>query len=124
MGLIHHLHKTNVNVCSAKLIPISRTRITRGDHLDELMNYLITTTGKHDLLVAPNVFLCIEDGATPNSNNNILAHHIIGILHYKITLYSYKLRLKQLKEIVAEWTMTYRDYIKEKNKGECSIDVF
>ena len=123
MGLIHHLHKTDVNVCSAKLIPISRTRITRGDHLDELMNYFITTTGKQDLLVAPNVFLRIEKGATPNSNH-IFAHHTIGILHYKITLYSYKLRLKQLKEIVAEWTVTYRDYIKEKNKGECSIDVF
>jgi hypothetical protein len=32
--------------------------------------------------------------------------------------------LKQLKGIVTEWTVTYRDYIKDKNKGEYFIKVF
>jgi hypothetical protein len=32
--------------------------------------------------------------------------------------------LKQLKGIVTEWRVTYRDYIKDKNKGEYFIKVF
>ncbi len=85
------------------------------------MNYFITTTGKQDLLIAPNIYLRIEKGETPNMKDHLFAHQLIGILHYKITLYSYKLTLKQLKGIVNEWTVTYRDYIKDKNKGEYNL---
>jgi hypothetical protein len=125
LSLLYHLHTTDANICSAKFIPPSTKCITKKeDHLDELTNYFITTTGKQDLLIASNIYLRIEKKETPNTKNNIFAHEVIGILHYKITLYSYKLTLKQLKANVNEWTATYRDYLKNKSKGECFIDVF
>ncbi|CAM4771966.1 unnamed protein product [Rotaria magnacalcarata] len=107
----------NVNTCSVKFIPNSRCWTKQDDHQDELMNYFITTTGEQDLLISPNIYLHIQKGDTPNTKDHVLAHQFIGILHYKITLYSYKLTLKQLKAIVTEWAVTYRNYIKNKNKG-------
>lgn len=115
MGLVYHLHTTNVNVCSAKLIPTNLYRINPDDHLDELMNYFITTTGLQDLLITPQIYLHIQKGPKPNTKDSEL--DTLGIFHYKITLYSYKLTLKELKELVNRWTMDYRNYIKEKTKG-------
>ena len=116
MGILYHLHSTDVNVCSGKFIPTSRYVRSTDDHLDELMNYFITTTGKEDLLVASSIYLHIEKGVTPDTTGYVSTFNI-GIFHYKITLYSYKFTLKQLKEIINQWTNNYRDYIKEKNKG-------
>ncbi|CAF2058514.1 unnamed protein product [Rotaria magnacalcarata] len=118
LGLLHHLHMINVNTCSVKFIPNSRCWTKQDDHQDELMNYFITTTGEQDLLISPNIYLHIQKGDTPNTKDHVLAHQFIGILHYKITLYSYKLTLKQLKAVVTEWVVTYRNYIKNKNKGD------
>jgi hypothetical protein len=113
-----------VNVCSAKFIPTSRRSITKDDHLDELTNYLITATGKQDLLIAPNIYLHIEKGPTPDPKVHIFSNNFFGVLHYKVILYSYKLRLKQLKASLTEWTVTYRDYVKEKTKGESFLDRY
>ena len=81
------------------------------------MNYFITTTGKEDPLIAPYIYLHIEKGHTPNAKDYIFFDRMMGILHYKITLYSYKVTLKQIKENLTQWTRNYRDYIKEKTKG-------
>ncbi|CAF3660239.1 unnamed protein product [Adineta steineri] len=119
LGVLHHLHATDINICSAKSIPTStnKSKTTNPDPLDELVNYFITSTGKQDLLIAPNIYLHIQKAAQPDPKTSIFAYQTIGLLHYKITLYSYKLTFKQLKGIITEWTVAYRDYIKEKNKG-------
>ena len=117
LGLLHHLHTTDANICSAKSISTNGSVAKTDDHKDELMNYFITNTGKRDLLIAPHIYLHIQKGETPNAKNNIFADRFIGIFHCKITLYSYKITLKQLKTTVTEWTTTYRDYLKDKNKG-------
>lgn len=106
-----------MNIRSAKFIPLSKCRTKNDDDFDELLNYFITTTGKHDLLIAPQIYLRIQKGELPNMKDYFFSDRLLGILHYKITIYSYKLTLKQLKEIINQWTTNYQDYIKQKTKG-------
>ncbi|CAF1349771.1 unnamed protein product [Adineta ricciae] len=116
LGLIHYLHSSDINICSAKLIPTYTNRYkTKSDtSLDELVNYLITSTGKEDILIAPTIYLHIEK-ENPSTTNTY--SYRIPSQKYTITLYSYKLTLRQLKTQVNEWTVQYREYIKGKNKG-------
>ena len=117
MGLIHHLQSSDINICSAKLIPTYTNKYkTKGDpSLDELVNYFITSTGKEDILIAPTIYLHIEKEKPSNTNTN---PYRVPPQKYTITLYSYKLTLRQLKKQVNEWTVQYREYIKGKNKGK------
>lgn len=112
----------NVNVCSARLNPIcNKSGIGSDNNLDSLMNYFITTAGSQDILITSNIYLNIEH--VESQNQRLYTPEYNRVLHYKITLYSYKLTLKQLKETVTKWTITYREYIKEKTKSNYSMKI-
>ncbi|CAF0797062.1 unnamed protein product [Adineta steineri] len=84
LGVLHHLHVTDINICSAKSIPTStnKSKTTNPDPLDELVNYFITSTGKQDLLIAPNIYLHIQKAAQPDPKTSIFAYQTKTSLFY------------------------------------------
>jgi hypothetical protein len=116
LGVVHHIHTSNINICSARQIPQITQNATPAAELDELVNYFITT--KTDLIISPGIHLFVSQiqGSSPNSNSN--QGKSADKYHYEMTLYSRELTFKQLKTTISDWTMAYRNYMKDKNKGK------
>ncbi|UJR17577.1 hypothetical protein I4U23_004473 [Adineta vaga] len=82
LGVIHYLHIANIN------------KKTTEDPLDDLVNYFITSTGKQDILIAPNIYLHVEKKKKSDSKDYSYSYRNSNVPQYKIILYSYKLTLK------------------------------
>ncbi len=116
LGVVHHLHTADINIRSGRQIPEFSQSSTAAAHLDELVNYFITT--QEDLIVSPSINLRVRQMAVSSSNNNSHSDTSGDKHHYEIMLYSYELTFKQLKATIFEWMMAYRYHMKNKNKGK------
>jgi hypothetical protein len=116
LGLVHHVHTADVNIRSARQIPQFTQGSTVATQLDELVNYFITT--QEDLIVSPSINLRVRQIQASSPANSSNSDTSADRHHYEITLYSYELTFKQLKAIVSEWKMAYRNHMKNKNKGK------
>ncbi|CAF4193369.1 unnamed protein product [Adineta steineri] len=116
LGIVHHIHTSDINIRSARQIPSQSVKSTA--HLDELVNYFITT--KTDLIISPDIHLFVkqmQESSSSSSVGNSSSNKSSENYHYQITLFSRELTFKQLKAAISDWTMAYRNYMKHKNKG-------
>jgi hypothetical protein len=116
LGIVHHLQTTDINIRSVRQIPQFTQSSTAASQLDELVNYFITT--EEDLIISPSIKLRVRQMVASSSTNNSNSNTSVDKHHYEIMLYSYELTFKQLKAIVSEWKMAYRNHMRKKNKGK------